>query len=77
VEVQGSVLNSLAVGNEALNDILTEFTRLVNISTARLEIVCFFEQKPATVGRIVGDARLKARVKCLLRMFMLTATRNL
>jgi len=73
LEVQDSVLNSLTVGNEALNDVLTEFTRLVNAPAVRLQIICFYEQKPTTVGRIVGDASLKVRVKCLLTMIILTA----
>jgi hypothetical protein len=72
MEVQESVLNSLTVGNEALNDVLSEFTRLVNAPAVRLQIICFFEQKPTTVGRIVGDATLKVSVKGLLKMIMLT-----
>jgi hypothetical protein len=63
LDVEDSVLRALSSGDEALGDALSEFMRLVNVPTARVQICCFFEQKQTMVGKEFDDNSLKARVK--------------
>jgi hypothetical protein len=63
MEVEDSVLRALSSGDEDLAETLSEFMRLVNVPTARIQISCFFEQKQTIVGKELGDNSLRVRVK--------------
>jgi hypothetical protein len=77
LEVQDGLLRAMSAEDNGLIDTREEFIRLVNDPSARIQICCFFEQKSTAIGRIIGDASIKVKVKLSFKMLMLTASRSL
>jgi hypothetical protein len=58
-ETQEHILQTLEPGNDTLVDVVNTFTRSVNVILPKIEIFCFYEQKPTAVGRVVEDNDIK------------------
>ena len=59
LRVDGTVLKALEYGNDVLMDVLNEFISICNAPTIAMSICCFFEQRPTSVGRVIGNKMLE------------------
>ena len=57
-QVQGTVLNILAPGNESLIDLRTYFLE-TRRERSKAHVACFFELKSSNVGAILGGHRIQ------------------
>lgn len=65
-EIYPEILQVLQPGNEYLQDLVDQFTRLRSIlpELRDCRIACFFELKASNVGRIVGGRERRERMVC-------------
>jgi hypothetical protein len=61
LRVDGTVLKALEGGNDISMDVLDEFMSICNAPTVEMSLCCFFEQRPTSVGRVIGNEKLKVR----------------
>lgn len=72
-EIYPEILQVLQPGNEYLQDLVDQFTRLRSTLPVLRDcrIACFFELKASNVGRIVGGRERRDRMVCLFFLFSL------
>lgn len=70
-EIYPEILQVLQPGNEYLQDLVDQFTRLRSIlpELRSCRIACFFELKASNVGRIVGGRERRDRMVCFFFFF--------
>lgn len=70
-EIYPEILQVLQPGNEYLQDLVDQFTRLRSTLQELREcrIACFFELKASNVGRIVGGRERRDRMVCFSFLF--------
>lgn len=71
-EIYPEILQVLQPGNEYLQDLVDQFTRLRSIlpELRDCRIACFFELKASNVGRIVGGRERRERMVCFFFFFL-------
>ena len=65
LRVDGTVLKALEYGNDVLMDVLNEFISMCNEPSLAISLCCFFEQRPTSVGRVIGNKKLEV---CLVTL---------
>lgn len=72
-EIYPEILQVLQPGNEYLQDLVDQFTRLRSTlpELRDCRIACFFELKASNVGRIVGGRERRERMVCFFFFFFL------
>lgn len=70
-EIYPEILQVLQPGNEYLQDLVDQFTRLRSTlpELRDCRIACFFELKASNVGRIVGGRERRERMVCFFFFF--------
>lgn len=70
-EIYPEILQVLQPGNEYLQDLVDQFTRLRSTLPGLRDcrIACFFELKASNVGRIVGGRERRERMVCFSFLF--------
>lgn len=70
-EIYPEILQVLQPGNEYLQDLVDQFTRLRSTlpELRDCRIACFFELKASNVGRIVGGRERRDRMVCFFFSF--------
>lgn len=71
-EIYPEILQVLQPGNEYLQDLVDQFTRLRSTlpELRDCRIACFFELKASNVGRIVGGRERRDRMVCFFFFFL-------
>lgn len=71
-EIYPEILQVLQPGNEYLQDLVDQFTRLRSTlpELRSCRIACFFELKASNVGRIVGGRERREKMVCFFFFFL-------
>lgn len=60
--IEASVLEALSTESDTLASVRKEFVDLCKHEDVKLPLVCFYEQKITSVGRIIGNSGMKVIV---------------
>lgn len=57
--IEDSVLDALRTESDTLSSVRKEFVDLCKHEDVKMPLVCFYEQKITSVGRIIGQSGMK------------------
>ena len=57
-EVEGTILNILAPGNEMLEAVVSDYFKAIREDQDKTPVACFWEQMRSNVGKIIGGKNI-------------------